>query len=108
VQTPTAAADLQAAVKKALHSAVHLPAPAGPFSFNFYDHGAALILCTRTESHTHTFDLQREHVPKNPANAGRWYGTECRKDAHGRRWSHWLPDHVVDDFGTLVPVQVAA
>lgn len=126
--TPAAAADLQAAVKKALHSAsfakfmtgamalalaetreatadaVQLPAPAGPFSFKFSNHNNTTLFASNTEGYTNAFNLQRQAVPTDPENLGIWFGSEERKDDLGRRWTHWLPDHVVDDFGTLVPV----
>lgn len=127
MQTPTPAAELQAAVKKALHSAsfakfitgamvlalaekqakpqdIVLPAPAGLFSFKFDHHDNTVLFSAHTEGYTHAVHLQRQAVPENPKNMGIWFGSEERKDAQGRRWTHWLPDHVVDDFGTLVPV----
>lgn len=128
MQTPTPAAELQAAVKKALHSAsfakfmasaiqlalaetreatagdLLLPAPASPFSFKFDYYGNNVLLSGHTEGYTHSVHLQRQAVPENPKNMGIWFGSEERKDANGSRWTRWLPDHVVDDFGTLVPV----
>lgn len=128
MQTPTPAAELQAAVKKALHSAsfakfmgsaiqlalaetreatagdVQLPAPAGPFSFNLRHYGNTVLYTASTEGYTHSVHLQRQAVPQDPKQMGIWFGREERKDAQGRRWTYWLPDHVVDDFGTLVPV----
>jgi hypothetical protein len=36
---------------------------------------------------------------------GKWYGSEDREDAQGRRWTSTLPDeYVTDDFGDLVEV----
>ena len=83
---------------------MQLPAPVGPFSFNFDERSNNLCFSAHTAGYTHKFHLQREHVPTDPRNVGIWYGTEDRTAADGRKWTHWMPDHVVDDFGTLVPV----
>ena len=33
-----------------------------------------------------------------------WFGSECRVDSNGRKWSSQLPLMVQDDFGNLVAV----
>lgn len=39
---------------------------------------------------------------------GIWYGSERLTDADGNTWARRLGDHVQDDFGMLVPVPEAA
>jgi hypothetical protein len=37
-----------------------------------------------------------------------WIGTEHLTDGQGRQWRRSLGTHIIDDFGTLVPVQGGA
>jgi hypothetical protein len=39
---------------------------------------------------------------------GQWRVTETRLDDQGREWECYLGPHIVDDFGTLVPVEGGA
>lgn len=39
---------------------------------------------------------------------GQWAVTETRADGNGRLWSCELGAHIIDDFGTLVPVEGGA
>lgn len=49
--------------------------------------------------------LQKPHIPDKPNERhGRWYGSECRVDSSGIKWSRFHPNFVVDNFGDLVPV----
>lgn len=45
-------------------------------------------------------------------NGGRplphWLVSESRPDGSGRSWNRHLGTHIIDDFGTLVPVQGSA
>lgn len=125
--TPAAAADLQAAVKKALHSAsfakfmtgamaaalaetreipdgIHLASGVGRFSTSCREFDEAAVIDSKSGDLKHSFYLQREYCPSRPARMGAWYGQEYRTDEQGRVWHRSLGDHVVDDFGTLVPV----
>lgn len=61
---------------------------------------AASYDCTLYAPHV----VEREHL--SWFTPGMWYGQEARVDQHGRTWSRHL-HLVVDDFGTLVPVDGA-
>lgn len=63
--------------------------------FRAFDaHGSCLSMTRRR--------AYRSRETKNPLL---WSVDITRIDAHGRRWSCFLGDHVTDDFGTLVLVQ---
>lgn len=61
----------------------------------------------RVRSDTGAVTMYRDHLPDGDGRVwhpARWWGSEQRDDAQGRRWSYSLPRMVMDDFGTLVPV----
>lgn len=127
MQTPTQAADLQAAVKKALHSAffskyitsavqlamadqqaspqdVVLPAGEGHCQPTFHFVNGYRTIESISPSGRHVLRMQCPYQPKGADDLGIWYGSETRTDKDGRTWSTHIGDHVVDNFGTLVPV----
>lgn len=83
--------------------AITLPAAAAPMHHSWHHGGFSISF----ESHNHRGDgirLQREYQPTDTDRLGIWYGGETRLDTWGRIWRGQLPDHVIDDFGTLVEV----
>lgn len=64
-------------------------------------HGRLSVI---VEGHGYRISLQTEHQPTNATYAGVWYGSETRTDTEGTEWSCSLGNHVIDNFGNLVPV----
>ena len=56
------------------------------------------------KGHGYCIRLQTEHQPTDAKDAGVWYGSETRTDTDGTEWSCSLGNHVIDNFGNLVPV----
>lgn len=121
------AADLQAAVKKALHSAsftkfmsqavqtalsevqgktagLVFPAQTKPCRINWSDSHGYRSYMVSNPNRTHTVEMQCGYMPDRPTMRGIWYGNEERIDEKGRRWSLNIGHHVQDDFGNLVEV----
>jgi len=122
--TPTA--ELQAAIKKTLHSAsfgkfvaqaVHtafaeaepdskavvLPAP--PLGrVRFSEGNAYRSYDVRSADGTREVHMQCERIPDTPQQAGTWYGNESRTDSTGRVWQSHIRRMTQDDFGTLVEI----
>jgi hypothetical protein len=51
--------------------------------------------------------LQTEYLgdPAHPwSRPGVWYGCDARVDSEGVEWERRIDNHVVDDFGQLVPI----
>ena len=125
MQTTPQTEDLQAAIKKTLHSAafakfmgqavqaaiaeaqppgVLLP-PLGKIGRpEFHYSNQCVVYTNENQDCTQRLRLQCEIIPERPSHAGIWYGSETRTDATGREWRSSLGDHVVDDFGNLVEV----
>lgn len=127
IPLPAAAADLQAAVKKALHSASFakfmtsavslalaeareatggriLPPGTGRFHTRHRHGTVAEVVESTSADGKQTFYLQREYAPCQTENAGKWHGHENRTDEQGHQWLRFSGSYVVDNFGTLVPV----
>jgi hypothetical protein len=125
--TITPAADLQAAIKKTLHSAafvkfmgqavqaalaeaqaqphdIVLPVRARTSIVRFSDSGIARSYTAHNPAYTHAIRMQCEYLPERPEMRGVWYGIEDRTDEQGDTWSRSLGHHVQDDFGNLVAV----
>lgn len=123
--TQPQAADLQAAIKKTLHSAafakfmgqavqtalaeaqsqtpgILLPARQRPSIVRFNDAGVARAYTARNADGTHEIRMQCEYQPDRPEMRGIWYGQEERTDEQGNEWIRRLGRHVQDDFGNLV------
>jgi hypothetical protein len=91
------------------------PAP-GSCSYRFSRTGGSTFLKVHSAGYLDedvrvpqlTVDLYRDHVPapehRGWAHPHIWYGDENRRDQFGRVWSCSLR-MVIDDFGTLVPVE---
>lgn len=116
---PTQTADLQAAIKKTLHSAafarfmgqaVHSAlaevqpaasttlAPIDGLHSEFCCGGT--VIRTSDAGHNTVFWTQRREDGTHP---GGWFGSEKRRDQNGRVWERSY-NCVTDDFGNLVDV----
>lgn len=120
--TTQQAADLQSAIKKALHSAsfgkfmaqaVHtafeeaqpastsviLPAPRHTVTTEVVCDGLAI---NSTDGYGWSGWVQR--CQDKDFGRSLWFGQETRTDQHGKRWQNATAYYITDDFGTLVEV----
>jgi len=126
MQTPSAAADIQAAVKKTLHSAAfsHFMAQAVQSAIDssqpkrgemqlaaqptrlvhFRESSRYRVYSCMSADGTCEVSMQSEIVADDPRHRNLWYGSESRTDQQGRKWHRNIGYMVVDDFGFLVPV----
>jgi len=114
---------MQAAFKKALHSAAFAKfigqavqaaltevqgitlTPEPTTRINFDDNGCACSYEARSADRKSLVRMQRSFENlKHPEKRHQWYGYESHTDALGRVWSTPLPHMVQDDFGNLVEV----
>lgn len=123
----TPAADVQAAIKKTLHSAAFakfmgqavqtalaeaaqrtssiILTPITTAAVRFNDSGVACSYTARSLDGKSEFRMQRSFENlEHPELRHHWYGYEEHTDASGRVWSSRLPHMVQDDFGNLVEV----
>ena len=124
----TQATELQAAIKKTLHSAsfgrfmaqaiqtsiseaeetaaqgvITLLTKPAIVRTRFHEGGMALSFTAIDSDHNTIHRVQKDYQPDCSKNIGRWYGSEMRTDTLGREWSR-LIKMVQDDFGNLVEV----
>lgn len=90
-------------------AAVVLPLPERFHSQTYYEHHGYRTVVCRARDYGAEINLQTNYrgdpdYPHSFTRPGIWYGTEEHLDVNGKRWKTSAPLHVMDDFGSLVPV----
>lgn len=82
---------------------VHLQPPQGDVSVSWFYTGHDLSFQVRASGFRATVYYRR--APESHGRlANRYWGSQCLWDRSGRMWETDLPEMVMDDFGSLVPV----